>query len=51
MSSQDRIFFFANPTAPKEQPIRPVDLRDDEVDIDFLSREEIEEALKYLKNN
>jgi hypothetical protein len=34
-----------------EQPTRPVDLRDDGVDIDFPSREEIEGALKYLKNN
>jgi hypothetical protein len=30
---------------------RPVDLRDDRVDIDFPSRDEIEGALKYLKNN
>jgi hypothetical protein len=29
----------------------PVDLRDDGVDIDLLSPEEIEGALKYLKNN
>jgi hypothetical protein len=28
----------------------PVNLRDDGVDIDLLSREEIEGALKYLKN-
>jgi hypothetical protein len=34
-----------------EQPTRPVDLRDDGVDIDMPSREEIEGALKYLKNN
>jgi hypothetical protein len=34
-----------------EQPTRPVDLRDDGVDIDLPSREEIEGALKYLKNN
>jgi hypothetical protein len=34
-----------------EQPTRPVDLRDDGVDIDLPSREEIERALKYLKNN
>jgi hypothetical protein len=33
-----------------EQPTRPVDLRDDDVDIDLPSREEKEEALKYLKN-
>jgi hypothetical protein len=30
-----------------EQPTRSVDLRDDGVDIDLLSREEIEGALKY----
>jgi hypothetical protein len=34
-----------------EQPTRPVDLRDDGVDIDLPSREEIEGTLKYLKNN
>jgi hypothetical protein len=34
-----------------EQPIRSVDLRDDGVDIDLPSREEIEGALKYLKNH
>jgi hypothetical protein len=34
-----------------EQPTRPVDLRDDGVDIDMPSREKIEEPLKYLKNN
>jgi hypothetical protein len=34
-----------------EQPTRPVDLRDDGVDIDLQSREEIEGALKYLENN
>jgi hypothetical protein len=33
------------------QPTRPVNLRDDGVDIDLPSREEIEGALKYLKNN
>jgi hypothetical protein len=33
-----------------EQPKRPIDLRDDGVDIDLPSREEIEGALKYLKN-
>jgi hypothetical protein len=37
--------------AESEQPTRPVDLRDDGVHIDSPSREEIEEALKYLKNN
>jgi hypothetical protein len=35
----------------KKQPTRSVDLRDDGVDIDLLSREEREGALKYLKNN
>jgi DNA primase large subunit len=34
-----------------EQPTRPVDLRDDGVDIDLASHEEIEKALQYLKNN
>jgi hypothetical protein len=34
-----------------EQPTRLVDLRDNGVDIDLLSREEIEGALKYLKNH
>jgi hypothetical protein len=34
-----------------KQPTRPVDLRDDGVDIELTSREEIEGALKYLKNN
>jgi hypothetical protein len=34
-----------------EQPTRPVNLKDDVVDIDLPSREEIEGALKYLKNN
>jgi hypothetical protein len=34
-----------------EQPTRSVDLRAGGVDIDLLSREEIEGALKYLKNN
>jgi hypothetical protein len=34
-----------------EQPPRQVDLGDDGVDIDLPSREEIELALKYLKNN
>jgi hypothetical protein len=40
-----------NEGSKSEQPIRAVDLRDDGVDIDLPSREEIEEALKYLKNN
>jgi hypothetical protein len=34
-----------------EQPKRSVDLRDDGVDIDLPSREELEGVLKYLKNN
>jgi hypothetical protein len=34
-----------------EQTTRPVDLRDDGIDIDLLSREEIEAAVKYLQNN
>jgi hypothetical protein len=40
-----------NEGSESEQPIRPVDLGDDGVDIDLPSREEIEGALKYLKNN
>jgi hypothetical protein len=40
-----------NEGSETEQPTRPVDLRDDGVDIDLPSREEIERALKYLKNN
>jgi DNA primase large subunit len=38
-----------NEGSESEEPTRPVDLRDDGVDIDLPSREEI--ALKYLKNN
>jgi hypothetical protein len=34
-----------------DQPTRPVNLRDNGVEIDLPSREEIEGALKYLKNN
>jgi hypothetical protein len=34
-----------------EQPTRSVDLRDEGVDIDLPSREEMEGALEYLKNN
>jgi hypothetical protein len=34
-----------------EQLTLPVELRDDGVDIDLLSREEREGVLKYLKNN
>jgi hypothetical protein len=40
-----------NEASESEQPIRPVDLRNDGVDIDLPSRKEIEGALKYLKNN
>jgi hypothetical protein len=40
-----------NEGSESEQPLRLVDLRDDGVDIDLPSREEIEGALKYLKNN
>jgi hypothetical protein len=40
-----------NEGSETEQPTRPVDLRDDGVHIDLPSREEIEGALKYLKNN
>jgi hypothetical protein len=40
-----------NKGSESEQPTRPVDLRDGGVDIDLPSREEIEEALEYLKNN
>jgi hypothetical protein len=41
----------SNEGSESEQPTRPVDLRDDGVDIDLPSHEKIEEALKYLKNN
>jgi hypothetical protein len=40
-----------NEDSETEQPTRPVNLRDDGVDIDLPGREEIEGALKYLKNN
>jgi hypothetical protein len=40
-----------NDRSTHKQPTRPVDLRDDGVDIDLSSREEIEGALKSLKNN
>jgi hypothetical protein len=40
-----------NEGSKSEQPTRPVDFRDDGVDIDLPSHEEIERALKYLKNN
>jgi hypothetical protein len=40
-----------NEGSESEQPTRPVNLRNDGVDIDLPSREEIEGALEYLKNN
>jgi glucosamine 6-phosphate synthetase-like amidotransferase/phosphosugar isomerase protein len=40
-----------NKGSESEQPTRPVDLRDDGVEIDSPSLEAIEGALKYLKNN
>jgi hypothetical protein len=40
-----------NKGSESEQPTRPVDFRDDGLDIDMPSREKIEGALKYLKNN
>jgi hypothetical protein len=40
-----------NEGSESEQPTRPIDLRDDGDVIDLSSREEIEGALKYLKNN
>jgi hypothetical protein len=40
-----------NKGSESEQPTRPFNLRDDGVDIDLLSREEIEGMLNYLTNN
>jgi hypothetical protein len=40
-----------NEGSKSEQPTRPVNLRDDGIDIDFPSREEIEGVLKHWKNN
>jgi hypothetical protein len=40
-----------NKGSESEQPTRPIDLRDDGVDIELPSHEEIEGVLKYLKNN
>jgi hypothetical protein len=40
---------YMNKGSELEQPMRPVNLRDDGVEIDLPSREEIERALKYLK--
>jgi hypothetical protein len=40
-----------NEGSESKQPTRPVDLRDDGNAIDLPSLEEIEGALKYLKNN
>jgi hypothetical protein len=40
-----------NEGSQSEQPTRPVNLRDDGVDIDLPSPEQIEGALKHLQNN
>jgi hypothetical protein len=40
-----------NKGSESERPTRPVDFRDDGVDIDLPSPEKIEGVLKYLKNN
>jgi hypothetical protein len=40
-----------NESSESEQSTRSVDLRDDGVDIDLPSPEELERVLKYLKNN
>jgi hypothetical protein len=40
-----------NEGSESEQPTRAVDLRDDGVNIDLPSREEVKGVLKYLKNN
>jgi hypothetical protein len=40
-----------NEGSEPDQPTHPVNLREDGVDINLPSREEIEAALKYLKNN
>jgi hypothetical protein len=40
-----------NKGSESEQPTRHVNLRDDEIYNDLPSREKIEGALKYLKNN
>jgi hypothetical protein len=40
-----------NAGSESEQPTHPVDLRDDGNNSDLPSREEIEDTLKYLKNN
>jgi hypothetical protein len=42
---------YLNEGSKSEQPTRPTNLRDDGVDFDLPSREEIERALKYLKKN
>jgi hypothetical protein len=41
----------SNEGSESKHPTRPVDLRDDGVDIDLPNLEQIEGALKYLKNN
>jgi hypothetical protein len=40
-----------NKGSGSDQPTRSVDLRDDGFDIDLPNREDIEEAVKYMKNN
>jgi hypothetical protein len=40
-----------NEGSESEQSTHPVDLRDDGIDINLPSREEIEGALKYMRNN
>jgi hypothetical protein len=40
-----------NEGSKSEQPTRPVNLRNDGVNIDLPSHEEIKVALKYQKNN
>jgi hypothetical protein len=46
---KDHFEEYLNEGSEPEQSTRPVDLRDDGVDIDLPSCEEIEGALKYLK--
>jgi hypothetical protein len=40
-----------NEGSKSEQLARPVELKDEKVELDLLSREEIEGVLKYLKNS
>jgi hypothetical protein len=51
LTNKNQVLARWNEGSESEQPTRPVDLRDDGVDIDLPSREKIEGALKYLKNN